>query len=857
MAYKISEFKLFPTIHESEYGCVYDAILDAIISLALAPKPVLLLEIQIYGGWLPQSFYPVEVDPNVFWAIKLAASMGIIIIEAAGNGSVHLDNSINYPIGMPTVVLSRIRPDFMDSGAIMVGACTSTVPHRCCNFSNCGTRIDCWAWGENVYTTICYPSVLDPHQGMYGKAAVYDGKLFGGTSAASAIIAGAALQIQGIAHASVGRFDPSKMRSFLSNLGTDVFNDINSKVGIMPDLKKIVDIIIAGVNPIITLKNPTVDFLAIFPKQTIYNAAIFEVTTFDQEIHLRSTRPADPFFLAVLINNGVLGDYITVAPTFGKTVKAEIWYFWTAPDNVWEYSEPPQTVSIHCDETNEDFSITLTATLAIAPFLASALVLDRSGSMGEPCGDTGLTRIEALKSAVTAFTALESIEGIDLEGNVIPGNKLGIVSFSQDATIDKDLTYLDANDNGYNEIMASVNQFTITPLGKTAIGKGIQKAKEMLDSESDELYSKSIVVFTDGKENVPPLIEQKIGSINYKTYAVGLGTADQVSTAALTNLTKSVGGYCLLTGELSPNTEDFFRLQKYFIQILMDEKGMDATVDPSGTILPDQNIRIPFILNETDIESEIVLLTDENIVRLQIETPSGVIVDSSDNGIFFGNKPNMRFCRMKLPLITAEGSSQIGKWYACLKIESDNESGVIDGLVINHEKFPSIASKKKTRLGARYNLSVYTRSNLKAEFKLDQKSFLPGEIINLRVVLKEYGVPIARGAKALAEIIHPDNTFMNIALIEAENGIFEAEVPAKMSGVYHIHFNVSGKTLYGRPFTREKHLTFAVSNTISNQLLPSINADLWTQEHTRYWLLIALILVLSVLLLLILIAILY
>jgi hypothetical protein len=66
-----------------------------------------------------------------------------------------------------------------------VAAATSRNPHARLNESNFGSRIDCYAWGENIRTTWHHPG--DP---PYAD--------FGGTSGASAIIAGAALSVQGI-----------------------------------------------------------------------------------------------------------------------------------------------------------------------------------------------------------------------------------------------------------------------------------------------------------------------------------------------------------------------------------------------------------------------------------------------------------------------------------------------------------------------------------------------------------------------------------------------------------------------------------------------------------------------------------
>ena len=216
------------------------AITDAAAHMNIGD--VLLLEAQTTVGFLinNQFLAPVEIEPAVFDAIQLATAGGIIVVEAAGNGKVPtLDNQFpNIGLNLDTINrLNRSDPAFSDSGAIIVGAASSNNPHSRLGFSNFGNRVDCYAWGENIDTT------GDPVGDSDNSDYTYTSS-FSGTSGASPLIAAAALIVQGISSANFGTlFTPEEIRSILSDPtnGTVSNNPSLDKIGVMPDLKKIID----------------------------------------------------------------------------------------------------------------------------------------------------------------------------------------------------------------------------------------------------------------------------------------------------------------------------------------------------------------------------------------------------------------------------------------------------------------------------------------------------------------------------------------------------------------------------------------------------------------------------------------
>jgi hypothetical protein len=200
---------------------------------------------------------PVEADPFVFDAIKLATKAGVIVVEAAGNGDADLDTFVmNQGPGRGKKTLSRSSlTDFAESGAILVGGCTSVFPHKrwpgdtSNKGSNFGSRVDCYAWAENIVT--CgwdqnKPTAKDVYWGVNLKDSAKKIAFFGGTSGASPIVAGCCLLVQSLRglltpKSGTGKLGPGGMRSLLSdpNNGTASFL-VTDQIGVMPDLKKII-----------------------------------------------------------------------------------------------------------------------------------------------------------------------------------------------------------------------------------------------------------------------------------------------------------------------------------------------------------------------------------------------------------------------------------------------------------------------------------------------------------------------------------------------------------------------------------------------------------------------------------------
>lgn len=214
---------------------VADAIVAAITNMNVGD--VLLLEVQRGGPPLP-----TETDSADFDAIRLAVANGIVVVEAAGNGNNNLDTWTTGGLD----ILDRGSMNFTDSGAIMVGASLSALPHDRAGFSNFGSRVDCYAWGENIVTSGYANRIPGASLGNDATATLDDDYTsdFGGTSGASPMVVGAALILQGMYKATAASvLSPLQMRSLLSNpaTGTPQGGGVAGNIGVMPDLRAIIE----------------------------------------------------------------------------------------------------------------------------------------------------------------------------------------------------------------------------------------------------------------------------------------------------------------------------------------------------------------------------------------------------------------------------------------------------------------------------------------------------------------------------------------------------------------------------------------------------------------------------------------
>ena len=205
---------------------------------ASGPGDVILLEMQTRAcamtgcdSMTQANCGPAEEAMSVFNATQTATAAGIVVVAAAGNGSVNLDSAAcggRYD--------GTMRPH---SGAIIVGAGAppGITDRQRLGFSTFGSRVDLQGWGGSVATAGYGTGYFDPDAPAdTNKWYRFN---FSGTSSASPIVASAAAAIQGMSmQLGSGPLSPAEVRDLLVQTGSPQLGDLSTNIGPRPDLRQ-------------------------------------------------------------------------------------------------------------------------------------------------------------------------------------------------------------------------------------------------------------------------------------------------------------------------------------------------------------------------------------------------------------------------------------------------------------------------------------------------------------------------------------------------------------------------------------------------------------------------------------------
>ncbi|HEX6510378.1 MAG TPA: LodA/GoxA family CTQ-dependent oxidase, partial [Chloroflexota bacterium] len=506
---------------------------------------------------------------------------------------------------------------------------------------------------------------------------------------------------------------------------------------------------------------------------------------------------------------------VTVAPTAPSTIAlARLWVLYqTGP--VGEHISDQLTVTEA--SSGATWMIPITANTVARKVAVATLVLDRSGSMSEDRGD-GQSKHDSVVEASSIM--------VDV---MLEGDAIGVVAFNNTASTPESATTLgpagDPFDPGRMNTKGILAGPGLTPSGSTSIGAGIVAGRNVLNAAGPGFDVRSLVVLTDGVENTPPWIADVAPQIDDFTYAVGLGTPQNTSAAALQAISGNHGGYLLLTGAVSGDNQ--FILTKYFLQILAGISNAEIVLDPQGVLLPGQRQEIPFQMTEADAGMDVILLTPfPELVDFRLEAPSASVIEpwrsGGSTGIAYSISQGNSYYRVVLPQQLIPGRlDQAGTWKALLTIgrpqreRTDNPPGqdLFPPRWRNAGLVPG-TSELAASVGERgrlpYSLVVHAYSNLSFKASLVQVSYEPGAKVDIHATLAESGLPTRPGAAVWAEVTRPDGTKPTIHLVETEPGQFSGSFVAAVPGIYQCHVKARGLTRRGNAFRREQTLTAGV-----------------------------------------------
>jgi hypothetical protein len=470
-------------------------------------------------------------------------------------------------------------------------------------------------------------------------------------------------------------------------------------------------------------------------------------------------------------------------------------------------------VTVKHVESGVTWTIPITANTIARKTTAVALVLDHSGSMTDDRGD-GLSKVQSLRDA--AMVLLDK---------TLPGDGVGIVRFNQDAQRLQGVLPLGDPNDPYDANRQSTRNVILgpdlNPGGTTSIGDGIFEGRSALN-DATGFDQKAMLVLTDGIENQPRWIADVAAQLDSRTYAVGLGTPQNISTAALQTISGNTGAYLLITGAITG--DNYFLLQKYFLQIQAGVSNADVVLDPEGILLPGAPQAIPVRLTEEDMAVDVVLLTPyPQYVDFRFCSPTMKIItpatQATQPGVEYVQSRNMAFYRVLLPAELQEGRfDQAGTWQVLLQIGRPGGRPTLDATL-------AVGVSRQAVRGLPYSVVVHSYSNISLRALAQQTSYQPGAVVNLSAFVSGSGMPITSGVSVWAEVAGPSGNTFGVTLAPEADLSFGGHFGANVAGVYRIRVRAAGTSARGWPYSREQALTAAVWAGGDNPVTPGGRPD--------------------------------
>jgi parallel beta-helix repeat protein len=286
------------------------------------------------------------------------------------------------------------------------------------------------------------------------------------------------------------------------------------------------------------------------------------------------------------------------------------------------------------DENNNCKSDTLDIT-PIPDFtpLDLCMVLDRSGSMKDSMGAE--TKIQGVKEAATGVVNV-----------LLPRDRVSMVSFSDTATTDADLT------SDFSAVKTKINQLSAG--GDTSFGAGLELALDQFNKYGNPDHSPAILFMSDGEHNTAPAPDTFVTECKNKgipIYTVGFAkTESEVDVTRLKRMSDETGGDYLFVSEI-------FDLQNIFLKLQHKASGWESIATYVGEVNEGETVTAgSFYVDPAIKDLRVTLNWPGSNLDLKLYDPFGTQLDFSAPNVIYSGDTKPEYVIIKDP--------QSGTWTA-------------------------------------------------------------------------------------------------------------------------------------------------------------------------------------------------
>ena len=398
------------------------------------------------------------------------------------------------------------------------------------------------------------------------------------------------------------------------------------------------------------------------------------------------------------------------------------------------------------------------------------IVFDRSGSMSL-VGALGRKKIEEARDAASLFVQLVLSD---------TGNRIGLVSFSTTAKkmpVDHPIATVNpANKKTLigdppfsGGIVGNLN-----PGGATSIGDGLKTGSAEISVAGPN--PRSILLFTDGLQNTPPMIEDaavQAALSGIDVHAIGYGTEASLDGDVLTALAQAHNGMFV-------RADTNLELEKFFSNAFGNIFESGLMIDPEF-VLPNGHRRgtpVPFTVCGEDRITVVVGWEKPGATLLiEVKTPGGATIHGGTPGVEQSSGRTWTFLRISLP----HGGERDGTWSATVY----RPAGSVEFVSPTPEM--------------RYFINVIATGGPQLRRMPDTKRYYTGDAINLLSVLRYADGSSPHNAKARVTIKRPAQSVGNIltqAKLKAPIALDGDTIPARQATLIELE-KAAGKPLVG------------------------------------------------------------